>query len=194
MISIQVTLSCNLIIGDQDYNKLGDVGPLSPSSCSTRDFATLEKPENSLECIPKDLFNIIHRNRRASISRPYFHHWRKSRDNIHHTSRQSLASSPRLDKRAYENYGMPSSFISKRQTEKDNGFNGLDAFLDYLQKQNIDVVCEDTKRICFSKVLSSDLLRQALDQSASIQRRQAKEVDKLHFKTTHPLLFRYRLG
>ena len=58
---------------------------------------------------------------------------------------------------------------------KDNDFNGLDAFLDYLQKQNIDIFCEDTRKICFSNILSNDLLRQILDQLDTNQRRQAKE-------------------
>ena len=92
------------------------------------------------------------------MSRPYFHHCRKSRDNIRYKSRKLLAFSLRLGKRAYENYRISNSFISKRQTEKDNDFNGLDAFLDYLQKQNIDIVCEDTRNISFSNVLSNDFL------------------------------------
>ena len=124
-----------------------------------------------LSVIIKDLLsNTIHRHRRALISRPYFHHWRKLRDNIRYKSRKLLAFSPRLGKRAYENDRILNSFISKRQTEKDNDFNGLDTFLDYLQKQNINIVCEDTRKICFSKVLSNRVLRQILDRLNTNQR------------------------
>ena len=51
------------------------------------------------------------------------------------------------------------------------------------------------RKICFSKVLSNDLLRQILDQLDTNQRRQAKEeMKERHLRSTYSLLFRYRLG
>ncbi|CAF4351416.1 unnamed protein product, partial [Adineta steineri] len=43
---------------------------------------------------------MLNRDRRASISRPYFQHRRPSRDNNRYPTKNSLAFSPRLGKRA----------------------------------------------------------------------------------------------
>jgi len=146
---------------------------------------------------------MLSRDRRASISRPYFHHWRPSRDNSRYISKNLLAFSPRLGKRADEDDNEADMYINKRQVEGDNGTpSDLDAFLanliDHLERKKIDIVYEDSTKICFSEAISDAFIKEVLDKSYS-NRRQQEEQDKeeapeRHSKGKNPLLFRYRLG
>jgi len=126
-----------------------------------------------LECLPKNsLYNIISRDRRASISRPYFNHWRDSRDNSRYLSKNLLAFSPRLGKRDVE----------------DDGF--IQFLINYLQTKNIDIIIDDDEnKICFSETIDDGLIKEAFEKFQIDQRQRERQR-----KSRHPLLFRYRLG
>ncbi|CAF4724563.1 unnamed protein product [Rotaria sp. Silwood1] len=144
--SIQIISSFSIIKNGQNENKLDDIQ--RSASLLSSDLSSIEKQESDPECLPKNLFsNMFDRYRRASISRPYFHHWRRARDNNRYPSKSLLAFSPRLGKRAYEN---------DQQLEKENDFNDIDAFLiGYLLGKNIDIIYEDPTKICLSKSVSN---------------------------------------
>ncbi|UJR27108.1 hypothetical protein I4U23_008407 [Adineta vaga] len=122
--------------------------PLSFSSTSER---------NDPECISKKLLsNFINRNRRASISRPYFQHWRGSRDEDRYGSKSFWAYSPRLGKRAYNN--------NYDQQMKPADLQTLLAFLnDNLLEQPIDIVYADSTTICFSRSINDAFIREILE-------------------------------
>ena len=158
------------------------------SSLETTDHA---QNEDTPQCFSKvRLSQTLNRDRRASISRPYFHHWRQSRDNSRYIAKNSLAFSPRLGKRADEN-----------ENELENADDqlvyqpvDLDAFLvaliAQLQEKNIDIVYEDSTMICLSQPINDSFIQQILDQNDQENRetRRRQAIGK------HPVLFRYRLG
>ncbi len=142
---------------------------------------SFETTDNIPECLSKiQLSQLLKRDRRAFISRPYSHHWQQTRDNSRYTVKNSIAFSPRLGKRA----------------------NDLDNFLptlaNQLQEKQIDIVYEDSTKICLSKPISDTFLQEVLGQ-VDIGRRSQDEQEKeeTHGRQTigkHPVLFRYRLG
>jgi hypothetical protein len=142
---------------------------------------SFETTDNTPECLSKiQLFQILKRDRRASISRSYFHHWHHTRDNTRYTPKKSLAFSPRLGKRAND----------LDQVLRD--------FADQLHQQQIDIIYEDSTKICLSKPISDTFLQDILGQ-VDVSRRSQDEHEKeeTHGRQTmgkHPVLFRYRLG
>ncbi|CAF1418972.1 unnamed protein product [Adineta ricciae] len=152
------------------------------------------------ECLSKtQLLNMLNRDRRASISRPYFHYWRSARDNGRYSLKSSLAFSPRLGKRS-----------TSGEQEADHSDNklayrsaDLDALLltliGHLQGKNIDIVYEDSTKICLSQSISDVLIQQVLDKFDTHRRDQnTQDKESSHNRQSssskHPILFRYRLG
>lgn len=166
-----------------------------------RDLSSvLSKQNNNPECLSKNvLYNLISRNRRASISRPYFHHWRGSRDNSRYSSKNLLPFSPRLGKRASEDDNESEGHLIKRQAEEEINTPDLDAFLSvltgHLQRKKIDVTYEDPSKICLSEPVNEPSMKEIWDKFESHRRQQEEqEARERHSKGKHPLLFRYRLG
>ena len=129
---------------------------------------------------------MFNRDRRASISRPYFQHWRPGRDNSRYSAKKSLVFSPRLGKQVYED-----------GNELDNV--DLDTFLvnflNHLQEKKIDIVYEDPTKICLSQSISDTLIQQILDRTFAKRRDQVTEETRERQSIgKHPVLFRYRLG
>ncbi|CAF1127585.1 unnamed protein product [Adineta steineri] len=137
------------------------------------DYVPSLPTDTNPNCLSKDLLSsVLHRNRRASISRPYFHPRAGSRDdNNRQGSKSVLAFSPRLGKRSYND---------------ENEFNN---FIDYLQKKQIDVVYEDQTKICFSQIISDTFIQNALNKFHTNQYEQ--NLEEQRFKNKYPLLFRY---
>lgn len=163
-----------------------------------RDLSSvLSKTNNNPECLSKNLlYSLISRSRRASISRPYFHHWRGSRDNSRYSSKNLLPFSPRLGKRAIDDDNESEGRLIKHQAEEEINSPDLDAFLTvltgHLQKKKIDVTYEDPSKICLSEPVNELSMKEIWDKFESHRRQQ--EAQERHSKGKHPLLFRYRLG
>jgi hypothetical protein len=195
-----------MITDDQGEYKFDDIRQISSlpyySSVSSG-LLSNGKQENGPECLSKNLLlNILSRDRRASISRLFFNHWRGSRDNSRYIPKNLLAFSPRLGKRAYEDDNEFNVPINKQQVEEDNGTPDLDTFLvtliGHLQRKKIDIVYEDSTKLCLSEAVNDGSIKEVLDKFY-INRRQQEEQYKeeareRHPKGKHPLLFRYRLG
>jgi hypothetical protein len=204
---IQIISSFEIINDDQNDNKLDDIRqipsssyyPLLPST-----FSSFGKEKNAPDCLSKKLLsNMLNRDRRASISRPYFQHWRSARDNIRYPAKNFLAFSPRLGKRSYEDENESDLVINERQnreeeedednerlskTGKSRDFDTfLVALIGHLQGNKINIVYEDSTKICSSQAINNALIQQVLDQIDAKRREQ-------HSKGKHPILFRYRLG
>ncbi|UJR22116.1 hypothetical protein I4U23_025180 [Adineta vaga] len=158
-----------------------------------------QKPANMPECLSKNqLSNMLNRDRRASISRPYFHHWRPARDSTRYSAKNSLAFSPRLGKRSYED--------EQESDESNNKFAyrsvDLETFLailtGHLQEKKIHIVYEDSTKICLSQSISDSLIQQLLDKIDANRRDQntqeKEEIFGRQSSSKHPILFRYRLG
>ena len=182
---------------EQDDTKFDDaqqMPTLSDYPSSSINFASNDKQADGQECLTKNLLlNMLSRNRRASISRPYFHHWRASRDS-RYALKNLLAFSPRLGKRAYE----VENEYAKRQSgsieeEENKNLSDLDAFLStlvgHLQSKKIDIVYEDANKICLSEAIDDNLMKEILEKFDNIRR----EQERLS-KNKHPLVSRYRLG
>jgi hypothetical protein len=188
-----------LINDEQDESKLDDVRqiPILPDDSN---FLSDGKQGNDPECLSKNfLLNILSRNRRASISRPYFHHWRASRDNSRYASKNLLAFSPRLGRRAYEGENEFDMHLNKHQAEEENSSPDLDALLltlvGHLQRKKIDIIYEDSNKICLSEPITDGLIKEILEKFDSNRRQQEEqEARERNSKSKHPLLFRYRLG
>ncbi|CAF3604729.1 unnamed protein product [Rotaria sp. Silwood1] len=173
---------------DQIENKLDEIRQISSS-------LPLEKQTNMGECLLKNhLSNILNRNRRASISRPYFNYWRPVRDNSRYSTKNSLAFSPRLGKRANEDINELENVVY-RSTDFDTFLINL---VGYLQDNKIDIVYEDSTKICFSQPISIEFIQQFLDKFHINRRNQneqmKKEIPERQSTGKHPVLFRYRLG
>ena len=138
---------------------------------------SFETTDNTPECLSKvQLLQLLKRDRRASISRSYFHHWHHTRDDSRYLPKKSFTFSPRLGKRA----------------------NDLQDFADLLREQQIDIIYEDSTKICLSQPISDTFLQDILSQ-VDVSRRSQDEHEKeeTHGRQTmgkHPVLFRYRLG
>jgi len=198
---VQTILSFEAIYDDQNENKFDDIRQISSlpyySSVSSGSLSN-GKQGNGPECLSKNLLlNTWSRDRRASISRLFFNHWRGSRDNSRYISKNLLAFSPRLGKRAYEDDNEFNVPIDKQQVEEDNGTPDLDTFLvtliGHLQRKKIDIFYEDSTKICLSEAVNDGLIKEVLDKF-DINPRQQEEAQERHSKGKHPLLFRYRLG
>ncbi len=143
----------------------------------------------SRECLSKtQLSQILKRDRRASISRSYFHHWQQTRDNSRYTVKNSLAFSPRLGKRADDT-------LVYRSNDFDNF---LIILAGQLQEKQIDIVYEDSTKICLSQPISDTFIQEIIGQVDRSRRSQGEqEKEETHGRQTigkHPVLFRYRLG
>ncbi|CAF3696576.1 unnamed protein product [Rotaria sp. Silwood1] len=177
---------------DQIENKLDEIRQISSS-------LPLEKQTNMDECLLKNhLSNILNRNRRASISRPYFNYWRPVRDNSRYSTKNSLAFSPRLGKRANEDINELEN-VDKNVVYRSTDFDTfLINLVDYLQDNKIDIVYEDSTKICFSQPISIEFIQQVLDKFHINRRNQNEQMKKeIHERQSigkHPVLFRYRLG
>jgi hypothetical protein len=157
-----------------------------------------EQP-NTAECLSKDqLAKLLNRDRRASISRPYFRHWRQTRGNIRYSTTDSLVFSSRLGKRAYENEN-PLDHVDQKFVARSIDFNTfLVTFADHLQDKQIDILYEDPIKICLSQPINDAFIQQVLEKIAPTRRNQ-DEQDKEEIRgrptiAKHPVLFRYRLG
>jgi len=130
--------------------------PYYPSLSS--DSLSIEQEGNGPECLSKNLFwNILHhRDRRASISRPYFHHWAGSRDGARY-----LPFSSRLGKRSYED---------------ENKLSDLDTFLvilgRQLQRKQIDIIYKDSTNICLSQAVSDAFIQEVIEKFNAYRRQQ----------------------
>jgi hypothetical protein len=159
-------------------------------------FESLREQTNIPQCLLKSpLSQVLNRNRRASISRPYFHHWRQTRDNRRYVAKNSLAFSPRLGKRTYINENELDNgdeTLVYRSIDHDNFLVNFSAQL--LEKQ-IDIVYEDSTKICLSQPINDAFIKQIFDE-IDISRRNQDEQETRVRQTTgkHPVLFRYRLG
>ena len=184
-----------MINDDQHENKLDDIRQISSLSTG--------RQGNGPECLSKNfLSNMLSRDRRASISRPYFSRWRGARDSSRFIPKNLLAFSPRLGKRAYEDDDLVNVFIDKRQIDEEINSPDLETFLlaliGHLKGKNIDIVYEDPTKVCLSQAISNTLIQEVLEKFDA-NRRQQEEQDKeetreRYSKSKHPLLFRYRLG
>jgi hypothetical protein len=189
-----------MINDDQQENKLDDIRQISSLSTG---YSSAGKQGNGPECLSKSfLSNMLSRDRRASISRPYFSRWRGARDSTRFIPKNLLAFSPRLGKREYEDDDLSNVFIDKRQINEEINSPDLDTFLlslfGHLKGKKIDIVYEDSTKVCLSQTISNTLIQEVLDKFDT-NRRQQEEQDKEEArerfsKSKHPLLFRYRLG
>jgi hypothetical protein len=177
---------------DQNENKSDKISSLSYYSS-----VPLEKQTNTPQSLSKtQLSKIINRNRRASISRPYFQHWRQTRDHSRYLAKNAFAFSPRLGKRVYEN---KLDNVDNKFTDRLIDLNIFFlSFAGHLQEKQIDIVYEDSTKICLSQLISDGFIQQVLDK-ADISRRNKDEQDKEETSKRqtigkHPVLFRYRLG
>jgi len=189
---IQIIVSLNKINDDQNENKFNEI--LLSSYYSS---VPLEKQTNTPQCLSKNqLSKIINRDRRASISRPYFQPWQQARDHSPYPAKNALAFSPRLGKRIHENkLDNVDNKFTDRSIELDNF---LVPFAGHLQEKEIDIVYEDSTKICLSQPISDGFIQQVLDK-VDISRLNQDEQDKEETSKRqtigkHPVLFRYRLG
>jgi hypothetical protein len=186
---------------EQDDTKFDDVQQkriFSGYPSSPINILSSDEQVDGPECLSKNfLSNMLSRNRRASISRPYFHHWRASRDS-RYALKNLLAFSPRLGKRAYEDVNE----FAKRQSgsieeeEDNNNSSDLDkfliTFLGHLQSKKIDIIYEDSNKICLSKAITDDFMKEFMEKFNNNRREQ--EAREQLSKSKHPLVSRYRLG
>ena len=192
LVFTQMIFSLAISNDEQDEMKFEDERDLSTS--------TAKQGGNVPDCLSKNvLYKLISRNRRASISRPYFHHWRGSRDNSRYTSKNLLPFSPRLGKRAADDENDSENELNKRQFDDEINSPDFDTFLailmSYLQRKNIDILSEDASQICLSEPINSWAIRNIWEQFESHRRAQEEqEARERHSKSKHPFLFRYRLG
>ncbi|CAF3312358.1 unnamed protein product [Rotaria sp. Silwood2] len=190
---IQTIYSFDIINNEQKLDEIRQIPSVLSSSSS------LEKQTNIRECLSKNhLSNILNRNRRASISRPYFNYWRPTRDNGRYSTKNSLAFSPRLGKRADENNNELEN-IDKNLVYRSNDFDTfLVTLIGNLQDKKIDIIYEDSTKICLSQPINSGFIQQVLDKFNLNRRYQSEQVkEEIHERQPigkHPVLFRYRLG
>ena len=167
-------------------------------SSSPSDLISVGQEDNGPECLSKNLIlNILYRrHRRASISRPYFYPGRGSRDDARYLSKSILAFSPRLGKRSNEDENESDIFIPKRQLKGENKPSDLETFLAILaiqlQRKQIDIIYEDSTKICLSQTVSDALIQEVIDKLHAYRRQQ--DIEEQQSKSKHPLMFRYRLG
>ncbi|CAF3224672.1 unnamed protein product [Rotaria socialis] len=190
--AIQATFSFDTINDDQSENKLDEIRQIPSSLLS-------EKQTNIRACISKfQLSNILNRNRRASISRPYFQYVRPARDNRHYSAKNSLAFSPRLGKRAIEGEDEFENFDTRSAYPSSDLARLLTALVNHLQEEKIDVVYEDSTKICLSKPISTPIIQEFFDKYVANRRNQnEQDREEGHQRQStgkHPVLFRYRLG
>jgi hypothetical protein len=178
---------------DQNENKVDKTRQISSLSLP------FGKETNTPECLSKNqLLHMLNRNRRASISRAYFQHWRPARDNSRYSAKNPLPFSPRLGKRASEDEN-ESNNINKKFVPRAID---LDTFLvtlvGHLQENKIDIVYEDSTKVCLSQSISDALIQQVLDKFDANRRHQdAQDKEESRGRQSsakHPVLFRYRLG
>ncbi|CAF3737143.1 unnamed protein product [Rotaria sordida] len=193
--SFQIISSFEIINTGQNEKNLDDIR--RSSSLLSSDFLSFEQKESDPECLPKNLFsNMLDRNQRASISRPYFQHWRRARDNNRYTTKNSLAFSPRLGKRTYEDDQRLVVLMNKQQLENEHELNDLNTFLiGYLLRKNIDIIYEDQTTICLSQSISNDLVQEILEKY-QMHRSQPDKKDerRQYLSDKNPFWFHYRLG
>lgn len=102
------------------------------------------------------------RNRRASISRPYFQHWRGSREDTRFGLKPMIAFSPRLGKRAYD---------YQPATTSTDVASLLTDVVDHITEEPVEIVYEDPTIICFSSSISDALMQELLGKPRVSQRR-----------------------
>lgn len=162
------------------------VSSLSDDISLLSSFVSDEKSSRASECLSKQLIeNMFNRNRRASISRPYFHHWRAARENPRPSSKNFLAFSPRLGRQAFDDDRSVDKLNNVRadeepEAEKDSKPTpptaSADAFLitliGHLQEKKLNIVYEDSTKICSSQVIGDDIIMEILDKMGVSQRQQ----------------------
>ncbi|CAF4119594.1 unnamed protein product [Rotaria socialis] len=179
--SIPIIESFVPISNDQRENNSDDLDQILsvPDYSSSRsDSLSAVEKENAPECLSKiSLSEAFNRNRRASISRPYFYHWRAARENNRPTSKNVLPFSSRLGKRAYEDKQKQDIVINKQQTERDNEFNDVLPFLlGYLTGKNIDITYEDSTKICLTQSIDNGMIQEILGKFYNSQCQPNKEL------------------
>ncbi|CAF1566974.1 unnamed protein product [Rotaria sp. Silwood1] len=99
-----------------------------------------------------------------------------------------------LGKRANEDINELENVVY-RSTDFDTFLINL---VGYLQDNKIDIVYEDSTKICFSQPISIEFIQQFLDKFHINRRNQneqmKKEIPERQSTGKHPVLFRYRLG
>ncbi|CAF1053925.1 unnamed protein product [Rotaria sordida] len=190
---IQTINSSGIIDNDKNENKFDEIEQI-PS------LLLLEKRQTNIhECLSKNhLSNILNRNQRASISRPYFNYWRPVRDNVRYSTKNSIAFSPRLGKRANQDRDQlenPDKNLVNRSIDLETF---LITLMSYLQEKKIDIIYEDSTKICFSQPIDITFIQQILDKYNTNRRYQDEQIkEDIHERQSigkHPVLFRYRLG
>lgn len=155
----------------------------------------MEEKEDTRKCLPKNLlFNALTRNRRASISRPYFHHWRSARENNRHLAKIAAELTPKSNKRAvYEDDQVFNVLANEQQVQRSSQLSDFEVFLrDYLNEKNIDIAYEDTTILCLEQPFNDVLIQDIVNEFRNPQHE--KETREQHLTGKDPVWFRYRLG
>jgi hypothetical protein len=161
------------------HDDMSEMNPRTSSSLSD-DISLLsslvsdEKSSRASDCLSKQAIeNMFDRSRRASISRPYFHHWRGTRENVRPPSRNFLAFSPRLGRKVLDTdhsadtintvrgEGEPED--AKPMPPAASAEHFLITLLGHLQKNKIDIIYEDSTKICSSQVIGKDIIMDILE-------------------------------
>lgn len=184
-----------------DEDKVEEIRQLPSSPHYSFGF---DRAINSPECLSKmRLLSFLQRDRRASISRPYFYHWRPTRELARYSTKNSLAFSPRLGKRALSDENEDENDLDLMNHQMAlRATNDLDSFLftlvGFLKAKKIDILYEDSNKICFSQSISDGLIQQVFEKAESNRRfqddQEKEEIRNKQVMAKHPVLFRYRLG
>ena len=105
-------------------------------------------------CVSRSVYeHLLSRDERASISRPYFQHWRAAREMPRIINGKSLPFSPRLGKRNLND----DQFFEKKYAEDSASYSHYSLTVDgIIGDDQLNVVYEDPKRICISKLTIGD--------------------------------------
>jgi hypothetical protein len=190
---VQTIFSSDIIDDDQNENKVDETRQISSLSLP------FGKETNAPECLSKNqLLHMLNRDRRASISRAYFQHWRPARDNTRYSAKNPLPFSPRLGKRASEDENESNNINNKFVPRSIDLDTFLVTLVGHLQENKIDIVYEDSTKVCLSQSISDALIQQVLDKFDANRRHQdAQDKEESRGRQSsakHPVLFRYRLG
>jgi hypothetical protein len=144
----------------------------------------LSSERNDPKCFPKSLLlSSVSRDRRASISRPYFQQWRGSQEESRLGAKNLPAYVNRVGKRTYT--------VDNEQTlTAIDSDTPLAALFDHPSRQPMDIIYEDSTIICFSRSMSDAWAEEAMDKLRTQQHRRA--VQDRPIESTHPFAFRYR--
>ena len=144
----------------------------------------LASETNALECFPKSLlFGGVFRERRASISRPYFQQWRGSQEENRLGVKKFPAHANRVGKRSY-------TVDNEQTSDAADASTFLAPLTGHLSKQLAGTVYEDATTICFSPMVNDAWVEEVLDQLRMQQHR--RDVQDQPNKSPRSFAFRYR--